>query len=97
MNKNNFPFIAAAIGFILTIVLLKGSGVRADGKTTFLPLLTLLLMSEFGAILTAIGTYLGLKQFFSTKKLSVELLLTVFCAFLCLQFVVQGFALWPSK
>lgn len=67
MKKGNFTYIAAAIGFVLTIVLLKGCGLRDDGKT-ILPLLTLLLVAEFGAIITAIGTYLGIRRFLEEKN-----------------------------
>ncbi len=95
MTKENFPYIAAVLGLVLTIVVFKGSELRDDGST-LLPLLTLLLVSEFGAIVTAIASYLGGKHYFSTREISGYTAVTILCAVLCVQFVMRGFALWPK-
>ena len=94
MTKDNFPFIAAILGLVLTVIVFKGSGLGEDGKT-LIPLLTLLLVSEFGAIVTAIGAYLGGKNFLDTKKVTGHTAVTILCAVLCVQFVIHGFRLWP--
>ena len=94
MTKDNFPYIAVILGLILTAIVFKGSELRDDGST-LLPLLTLLLVSEFGAIVTAIGVYLGSKEYLSTRKFSGYTAITILCAVLCVQFVIRGFNLWP--
>ncbi len=94
MTRENFPYIAAVLGLVLTIIVFKGSEPRDDGST-LLPLLTLLLVSEFGAIVTAIGSYLGGKHYLSTREISGFTAVTILCAVLCVQFVVRGFSLWP--
>ncbi len=95
MTKENFPYIAAILGLVLTVILLKGSELGDDGNT-LLPLLTLLLVAEFGAIVTAIASYLGGKRYFSTRKISGYTAVTILCAVLCVQFIVRGFSLWPQ-
>lgn len=94
MTKDNFPYIALILGLILTAIVFKGSELRDDGNT-LLPLLTLLLVSEFGAIVTAIGVYLGSKHYLSTREISGHTAVTILCAVLCVQFVIRGFNLWP--
>lgn len=95
MKKENFPFIAVLLGSILTLIVFKGSGLRDDGKT-LIPLLTLLLISEFGAIVTGVGCYLGVKHFFATKTISLSTVASLFCGFLFVVFISRGFSLWPS-
>lgn len=95
MTKDNFPFIAAILGLVLTVIVFKGSGLRDDGKT-LIPLLTLLLVAEFGTIVTAIGFYLGGKNFLSTRKVTGHTAVPILCAVLCVQFVFHGFRLWPN-
>ncbi len=95
MTKNTFPYLAGALGLTLLMVVLKGSGLREDG-TTIVPLLTLLVVCEFGAIVTAIATYLGLKELFITRKLSATVAVGLACVVLCLVFVTYGLQLWPK-
>ena len=59
MNKNKFPFVALGIGLFMLLLVLKGSAIRDDGSTT-IPLLTLLIVSEFSFFVTAVGAYLWL-------------------------------------
>ncbi len=94
MTKHNFPFIAAILGLFLTLIVFKGSGLRDDGRT-FIPLLTLLLISEFGAIVTAVGFYLGGKHFLVKRAISSHTAATILCACLFVSFIVRGFLLWP--
>jgi hypothetical protein len=94
MTKDNFPYIAAVLGVVLTVIVYKGSGLRDDGRT-LIPLLTLLLITEFGAIVTAIGAYLGGKHIFATRKISGHTAVTILCVVLFVRFVISGFHLWP--
>ena len=94
MTKENFPHIAVILGLVLTVIVYKGSGLRDDGKT-LIPLLTLLLITEFGAIVTTIGAYVGGKHFFATRQISGHTAVTILCVVLLVRFVIQGFHLWP--
>ncbi len=95
MSKNNFPYIAGVLGAVLLMVVLRGSGLRQDGST-IIPLLTLLVVCEFGAIVTAIGTYVGIRELFSTKRLSATVAVGLACIVLCMIFVSYGLQLWPK-
>ncbi len=95
MTKDKFPYVAGIIGFVLALIVFKGSALQEDGRTA-IPLLTLLVVSEFGAILTAIGAYFGIREFFSTRKFSLITAVSCFCVFLSIQFLVRGLQLWPN-
>ena len=58
MNRQNYPFIALALSLPLLALLLFGAQAGPDGSTR-LPLLTLLAVSEFGAIANAIAASLS--------------------------------------
>ncbi len=58
MNRNNFPLIALGLSVPLLALLLYGAQPVADGSNR-LPMLTLLAISEFGAIVNAVATWLG--------------------------------------
>ena len=52
--KLPFPWIALGVGLVLTLVMIK-TGALQGGSEPGLPLLTWLIMAEFGFFLTAIG------------------------------------------
>ncbi len=58
MNKGNFPFIALALGLALMGVLFKTGATDPDTEL-MLPLLTVLIISEFCFMLMAIAVFLG--------------------------------------
>jgi hypothetical protein len=95
MNKTTFPYIAAALGCCLAVIVRKGGASGEDGST-LIPLLTLLLASEFGAIVGVAGFYLGARHFLTSRKLSSHTAATLACAGLVVFFVVQGLSLWPG-
>ncbi|MGB5832998.1 MAG: hypothetical protein WBG92_13540 [Thiohalocapsa sp.] len=57
MNRSNFPLIALALSVPLLMFLVYGAQRAPDGSMV-LPLLTLLAISEFGAIANAIAAWL---------------------------------------
>ena len=59
MNRQNYPFIALALSVPLLALLFFGAESGPDGSTR-LPLLTLLAVSEFGAIANAIAAWLSI-------------------------------------
>ncbi|MES9837827.1 MAG: hypothetical protein AB2724_12055 [Candidatus Thiodiazotropha sp.] len=95
MNKNNFPFLALSLGLLMMLVVMKGIQTRADGSTT-IPLLTLLVVSEFAFFVTAIGGYIGIKQIRANGMKPFYTAITLFCVLLSMGFLLLGIALWPD-
>ena len=98
MKTINFPYPALALGLFLLFVISRGRVTDAEGITA-LPLLTLLIINECAFFLTAAGSFIGLKQLYSSgsnfKKNPLYLMTTVLCVLLTIQFTLLGFELWP--
>ncbi len=98
MNTINFPYLALALGVFLLLVVTIGSETNEEGFTA-LPLLTLLIFNEGAFLLTAVGSYIGLKQLYSNgfnfRKNPLYFMTTVVCVLLTIQFVILGIKLWP--
>ena len=94
----NFPYIALALGVFLLMVVHRGSQTDSEGITA-LPLLTLLIANECAFFLTAVGSFIGLRQLHATNyKLMLNPLYTmttVLCILLTIQFTLLGIQLWP--
>jgi hypothetical protein len=90
-----FPFswLAAGLGLFLALVLLLGGG--ADpAAARGLPLLTRLLISEFGFLLTAGGAFWGFKTWRSQGAKTATLIAAIACVALALGFSLIGLILW---
>ena len=94
MKTINFPYIALGLGAFLLLVVMRGSTLNADGTTT-LPLLTLLVVSEFAFFVTAIAVYIGSKNVTAMGFKSFYSLSTLLCLLLSIQFMLLGVKLWP--
>lgn len=94
MKTRNFPYIALALGLFLLLVVLRGSQIANDGLTS-LPLLTLLVVSEFSFFVSAIGAYIGFNQIRKTGVQAFYSLVTLLCLILSLYFMWLGIKLWP--
>ena len=95
MTKEGFPWLALGIGLVLAAALLR-SGAADPGGGYGLPLLTLLLMAEFGFLVTAVGAFLGLRTL-QRRGLSLGYgLAALGCAVLALAFLLLGLSLWPG-
>ena len=98
MKTVNFPYIALALGVFLLLVINRGSQTDSDGVTA-LPLLTLLIANESAFILTAIGSFIGIKQLHATNYRLMDnpvyTMTTVLCILLTIQFTLLGIQLWP--
>ena len=94
MKSSNFPYIASGLGLFLLLVVMKGSEPASDGATA-LPLLTLLIISEFSFIVTAVGAYIGLKHIRSVGIKPTYMIITVVCILLSVRFMLLGIELWP--
>lgn len=94
MKTRDFPYIALALGSFLLLVVLRGSQLAHDGHTS-LPLLTLLVVSEFSFFVNAIGAYIGFNQLRKTGFQPLYSLITLLCLALSLYFMWLGVQLWP--
>ncbi len=95
MNKQTFPFIAAGLGLLLMLALRFGTRPNAEGEA-FLPLFTVLAISEFGFIVTAIGVFLAVQTLLRTGFNLARLLLMLACLVLALMFALKGIEYWPA-
>ena len=94
INRAQFPYVAAILGGILLLVLLLTDGSHGDTGFTQ-PLLTLLLISEFGCIVTAIGAWLGIQQLMKSRFTLLMIAVSTACAMMAPTFAVLGAGYWP--
>lgn len=91
MNKAAFPIIALFIGIFIQVIL--KTTIPESGEPA-IPLLTLLLMTEFGMIVSAIGVFIGGKLLL-TNGFDLKLALPVVgCAVLTIMLGIEGVNLW---
>ena len=92
MNKAAFPVIALVIGAFIQIIL---KVTITAGEQPAIPLLTLLLMTEFGVIVTVIGVISGGKLLMKQQGFNLKLVLPVAgCAILAVLLGIEGLDLW---
>jgi len=95
MSSEKFPYIAIVLGVMFYIALFLGGQTHADGST-HLPLLTLLLVSEFGFISHLAALYIVIKKCLRIG-INVELLVTASCCIIFIgYFLIAGLKFWPS-
>lgn len=94
-KKEAVTWLALGIGLAVAMVVLPGSTRDESGNTT-LPLLTLLLLNEFGFILAATGAALGVGQLRRTGLRFALLAAVAGCALLAVVFAGLGLSLWPG-
>lgn len=94
MKSYNFPYIALSLGLLLMLVVMKGSEIRDDGMTA-LPVLTMLVISEFAFFVTAAGAYIGIRHSLSTGIKPVYTIITALCILVSVRFLFLGIDLWP--
>ncbi|MDQ6997610.1 MAG: hypothetical protein Q9M17_02740 [Mariprofundus sp.] len=94
MQMIYFPFVALPLGLVFFIVVSMGQQVDAEGVRA-LPLLTLLVLSEFAFFATGIGAYIGFKQTQQVGFQPVYVMVSILCAVSSLFFMFQGINLWP--
>lgn len=92
----SFPWLALALGLLLALLLLRFSPLNTDTGPT-LPLLTALLMSEFGFLTTAVAAGIGIRDLMRTGLRFYGALITTGNAMLALVFLRLGLLLWPGS
>lgn len=86
MKTFNYSYIALGLSIVLMLAVITGSKTSSEGATT-LPLLTLLVITEFAFIVTAIGVYVGTKHILSVGIKPAYLIATIICALLSVRFL----------
>lgn len=94
MSKVNFPYIALGLGLFFLAVVIFG-GVRGEDGATALPLLTILVVSEFSFFVTAIGAYISIKTILESGFQLHIAVVGILCASLALKFLMLGIDYWP--
>ena len=94
MKTHYFPYIALGSGLFLLLVVSVGNKTGTEGET-ILPLLTLLIVSEFSFFITAIGVCIGVRHSLAFGKNPIYIFVTAGCALLALRFIFLGIELWP--
>lgn len=95
MTKANFPLIALALGLFLMGVLVK-TGAADPNTANMLPLLTVLIISEFGFIVCVVAVYLGGKTIIQNGFEIVLAVVTLICGMLAVEFMLIGIQHWPA-
>ena len=94
MSKYNFPYVAFAMGIFFMLVVTIGGQAGQSGGTN-LPLLTLLVVSEFAFFLCAIGAYLSVRRLIDLGYSAIHALVGVSCMVLAVRFLMLGIEFWP--
>ncbi|MEA3412146.1 MAG: hypothetical protein U9R74_11495 [Pseudomonadota bacterium] len=82
---------ALVVGAVLLAVLIAAG----TGEGSFsIPLLTMLLISEFGFLVTGAGVLFGAREWFGNGFRTGGSLATIACIVLAVVFAIQGFAIW---
>lgn len=94
--KKSISWLTLAIGLLLALILLRFSPLSTSSGFS-LPMLTALLMSELGFIITAIGTGISVRDVLKqgVKLRTAALLIGNFL--LALNFISHGLSLWAES
>jgi hypothetical protein len=93
--KLSFPWLALSLGLTIAMILVVSGAVDPASKPV-LPLLTLLIMTEFGFFVTAIGAVQALRTGFAQGFGFALLTVIAGCALLAVGFLWLGLTLWPG-
>ena len=95
MTKPGFPWLALGMGLLVAIGLLA-SGVLSPEAEYDLPLLTMMIVNEFGFFVTAIGAGIGINTLLKDGMQPRLLMVTVGCAVMAAGFLYLAIKLWPG-
>lgn len=96
MNNISYPHLALGIGLLTAIGLLQ-AGALGPAESHALPLLTMLIVSEFGFFVTAIGAGVGINRLAGQGFGLRLLIITIANVLLAAGFLYLGVGLWPGS
>lgn len=95
MNAEKFPWLALGLGLTLMLVLVVAGALQSVEQQR-LPLLTLLIINEFGFFLTLIGAVQSVRQLMREGVRMSRLPVVLGCTGLALAFLWLGMMLWQG-
>jgi len=95
MQNLSYPWLALGLGLLVALGLLQSGALPADGNYA-LPMLTMLIITEFGFFVTAIGAGVGVNKLLAGDVRSPLLLVTLADGLLAAGFLYLGIRLWPG-
>ena len=95
MGKLGFPWLALGLGLLVAVGLLAAGALSPEADYE-LPLLTMLIVNEFGFFVTAIGAGIGINHMLKDGMQPPLLMITFACAVLASGFLYLAIRLWPG-
>ena len=96
MQIKNFPYVTLFLGVMFMLVVTIGGQINEASNNTRLPLLTLLIVSEFAFFLTAAGAIVSIKHMFARGTNTKLIVAALLCILSALTFLAKGISFWPS-
>lgn len=96
MGKQNFPYVALFLGMMFMLAVTFGGQINEATNNTRLPLLTLLVISEFAFFLTAIAAFISIKQMYVVGFNVKMAVVSILCVISAITFLIKGISFWPS-
>lgn len=93
--KRSFSWVALGLGLLLALLLLNTGALGPESERS-LPLLTLLIISEFGFVLNLIGAGVAAKTLLGERGGPAILFALLGCVALAVGFLWLGLQLWPG-
>jgi len=95
MKKIPFPWLALGLGLLIAVGLQLAGALSVRGEYA-LPLLTLLIVCEFGFFVTAIGAVIGIRGLLRQGVDPAGFSVALCCGLLAAGFLYLGYRLWPG-
>ena len=95
MGKFTFPWLAMGMGLLVAVGLVA-SGVLSPEANYELPLLTMMIVNEFGFFVTAIGAGIGINVLLKNGMQPGLLMATIACGLMAAGFLLLAIRLWPG-
>jgi hypothetical protein len=95
MGKLTFPWLAMGMGLMVAVGL-AASGVLSPDANYDLPLLTMMIVNEFGFFVTAIGAGIGINVLLKDGMQPTLLMVTIACGVMAAGFLFLAIRLWPG-
>ena len=95
MQNISFPWLALGLGLTVAVGLMVSGAFSPDG-TYKLPLLTMLIVNEFGFFVTAIGAGVGINTLLGRGMNPVMLGIILANGLMAAMFLYLGIQLWPG-
>ncbi len=95
MGNLGFPWLALGLGLLVAVGLVFSGALSPDGRYE-LPLLTMLIVNEFGFFVTAIGAGIGINTMTRDGIQQPLLTVVIACGILAAGFLYVAIKLWPG-